>query len=144
MLLSPIENAVLQETRSKRYALVPLGSGCFEMILALLTEVVTLHMRVTIVQVGIPKFEGPIRIVPSFHIWGWGCWSLGSDPFDTSPHELLEKVIVWRRSESRSGCRYRTWSGGLRARSGTRSGTPKGRSSTSDRRHNDGGAESGE
>ncbi len=94
---------------------------CFcnlEMVLALLTEVIALHMRITIVQVWVLRFQRPVGIVPRSYIWGWGCWgrwSLGSDLFDTSPHEPLEKVIVWRRSGSRSGCRYKTRYWGLRA-----------------------------
>ena len=131
MSLLPIENVVLQETWRKRYAFMFLGSGCFEMILALLIEVVAIYMRVTIVQFGIPRFERPIKIVSSLS-WGRGSyWGLG--PFDKSSHKLLKEVIVWRGHRSRSksgcrcGCRYRTWSG---------TGAPNGRSSTSKRRHN--------
>ncbi len=81
-------------------------------------------MRVTIVLVGIPGLERPIGIVSSLCSWGyWGCWSLVSDPFDTSPHELLEKVI-WRGHKSGSRYKYRAWSG-----------EPNGSSSTTNGRH---------
>ena len=92
------------------------------MVLALLTEVVALHMRMAIVQVGIPGLERPIQgIFSSFAIRGHR--GLVPDPFDASPHELLEKVIIW----SGSGSRCRAWSRGLKTRSGMRSETPDGR-----------------
>ncbi len=75
-----------------------------------------------------------VGIVLSFYIWGWGYWSrwsLGSDPFDISPHKLLEKVIIWCRGGSgfRTWRRLRTW------RCKAKSRTPKDRSSTSGKRH---------
>ena len=86
------------------------------MVLALLTEVIALHMKMVIIQVGIPGFEGPIQdIFSNFAIRGHR--GLVSDPFNASLHELLEKVIVW------------SWSGGLRAQSGIKSKTPDGGSS---------------
>ncbi len=78
------------------------------MVLALLTEVIALHMQITIVQIGISGLERPLGIVYGLGRWGcwgrWGRWGLVSDPFDTSLHELLEKVI-WRGQKSGSRCR---------------------------------------
>ena len=92
------------------------------MVLALLTEVVALHMQMAIVQVGIPGFKRLIQdFFPSFGIKG-----PVSDPFDTSLHEFLEMVVVWTKSKSR----LRTWSEGLKTRSRVMGGTPDGKSST--------------
>ena len=70
------------------------------MIHTLLTEVVALHMQMAIVQVEIPRFERPNQdIFSSFSIRGYK--DLVSDHFNASSHELLEKVVIWRRSGSR-------------------------------------------
>ncbi len=76
-------------------------------------------MQITIVQVKVPRFQGPVGIVPSFYIWGWDCqgyWSLGL--FHKSPPKFLKKV-VWRDYRSGSRSRFRTWSGELNSRSFT-------------------------
>ncbi len=85
-------------------------------------------MQITIVQVRVPRFQKPVSIVSSLCNWGcWSRWSLVSDPFDISLHELLEKII-WQGYRSGSRCKYRAWSG-----------KPNGRSSTTNGRHCSGG-----
>lgn len=49
VLLPPIENAPFQKTRSKKYALMSLDRNYFQIILALLTKIITLYMQITIV-----------------------------------------------------------------------------------------------
>lgn len=71
VLLSQIYDAVFQESCSKKYAFITLGSGCFEIILALLIEVVAFYILVIIIQVRIPRFKRPIRIVSGLN-WGRG------------------------------------------------------------------------
>lgn len=78
------------------YTLVFLRSGNLEMILALLREVIAFHVQVTIIKIGVPGLERSIGIISSFNKYNWSRRALVSDPFNTSPHELLEKIIVWR------------------------------------------------
>lgn len=58
------------------------------MVLALLTEVVALHIQMAILYVGISEFEKPIIIV-SFRPG----WCLVSSLFDIDPYKLLEEDI---------------------------------------------------
>lgn len=56
------------------------------MILALLTEVITFYMQITMVKIGIPRLEKSIRLISS------ACWMvLGL--FDTSLYELSKQHI---------------------------------------------------
>lgn len=56
MLLPTMEDAVFQERSSKGYALMALGSGGLKVVLALLTEVITFHVRVAIIKIRVPGF----------------------------------------------------------------------------------------
>lgn len=61
VLLQMKEDPVLKKEGCKKYAFVAFDSSHFEMVLALLTEVVVFHMRVSIVQVWISCFERPVQ-----------------------------------------------------------------------------------
>ena len=60
-----------------------------EIVLALLTKVITLHMQITIVEFGVSGFERPVKFVSSFT-----SWCLVSDSLNISLYKLLEEVIV--------------------------------------------------
>lgn len=54
ILVPIIKDAVFQESCSKIYVFMSLGSNNFKIILALLRKVVAFYMQVTIVQIGVP------------------------------------------------------------------------------------------
>lgn len=54
------------------------GFGYLKMILALLTEVVALHMQVTIIHARIPSLQELTKI------FFWACWRLFSGFLNTS------------------------------------------------------------
>lgn len=58
-----------------------------KIIFKLLTEVVILHMRVTIIQIGISELEKPIEVV--LRTW----WSLILGLFNAGLNELSEEHI---------------------------------------------------
>ena len=118
---------ILQKPYSKRYAFVTLRSSNLKIVLILLAEVIALYMQMTIVEIGVPGFEKPIKFVSSFTSWG-----LVLDPLDTSFYELLEGVIVCWGPRSGSRCMYRAKSGDFRAWHGRLNG----RSSITYRRYN--------
>ena len=60
MLLLLKIDAIAEEWGCKKDAFRPRGTGRVEMVLALPTEIVALHVRVPIVEVGIPDLEWPI------------------------------------------------------------------------------------
>lgn len=73
---------------------MPLRSNKLKMVLALLIKEITFHMQVTIVKIGVWRLERSIKIISSFDKYKWGRQDLVLDPFDTSPHKLLKKVVV--------------------------------------------------
>ena len=80
---------IFQKPYSKKYALMALTSGKLKMVFALLTKVIALHIQMIIIEIGVPRFEKPIKFVPSFA----NC-SLVLYFLNTNSHKLLEKVIV--------------------------------------------------
>lgn len=61
LLLLPVEVNIISEKQGlKKDMLEAHGISCVKMVLALLTEVLTLYVRATLVQVGIPGLESPI------------------------------------------------------------------------------------
>ena len=60
MLLPSKIDLITEEWGRKRYAFRPRGTGHLEIILALPTEIIALHMQVPIVEVGVPGLKWPI------------------------------------------------------------------------------------
>lgn len=60
MLLPAKVDSIAKEQSCKRNALAIRGTGCMKIIFALLTKVLTFHVKATIIQVGILGFDSPI------------------------------------------------------------------------------------
>lgn len=60
VLLSAKVDPIVEVWDYKKYILKACDIGRVKIVIALLTEIVTLHMRATIIQVEVPALEGPI------------------------------------------------------------------------------------
>lgn len=72
MLLPAVEDVTLQKTCHKRYMFLILAISGFIMSFAMLTEVVALYTRVTIVHIGVTGLEGRFN---SFFDLATSAWS---------------------------------------------------------------------
>lgn len=124
VLLLTIENMVLQESCCKRYVFEFLCFCGFKVVLALLTKVVALYIQLTIVYIGIPRFERPIGIICK------ACWVVPS-LLNIGFNKRSKEHIGWRWLKSKR--RLRAW--GCMAYNGTRSEAPDCRSSMTDKKH---------
>ncbi len=69
VILSLIYDLIFQESYSKRYAFVILGSGKLEIFLALQTKVIAFYVQITIVKIRVLKFKRIIGIIFGFDNW---------------------------------------------------------------------------
>ena len=83
-----------------------LRSGGVQIVFAFLTKGVVFHVRIVIVQVGIPYFQGPVRGF-FLGIYWRGCWSRSGSGipavFQIGLHELPKQVLSWRFGRSSCG-----------------------------------------
>ncbi len=69
MLLPTVKDTILQKRCYKGNALIALGIHYFKMVLTLLVEVITLQVRISIVQIGVPGLEYPVGFIISRTGW---------------------------------------------------------------------------
>lgn len=146
VLLPLIYNMVFQEFCSKKYTFLAFKAGNLEMILVLLIKVVVFHMQIAIIKVSVSKFEKSIKIFSYFNSQGWDYQSL--NPINKcyyKPIENLNLRNICSGTQNKSGCTYickcKTQSKGLWSRDLGLQGykTSDDRSSTTNKRHCDGG-----
>lgn len=113
LVLSPTETDISSKKRGfKRGAVRTSGSGCFKMVLTLLTEIIAVHVRFSIVQVRNPGFERALSRSSLI---------LTLDGFHIDLHKLMKIFIgilvrsggrSGKRSGKRSGSASIAWAGG--------------------------------
>ena len=92
VLLPAIENTVFQKGHRKRYAFVALSPTGLEMVFALLTEIITFHVQIAIIEIWVPSLERPILSILSKFYWSCSRSQL-TVVFHVSLHELPKQVI---------------------------------------------------
>lgn len=103
VLLPAKENSFLQEESSKRYTLTVRGSCSFEIVFAILAEVVIFHMQISIIRVRVSGLKQPIG-----QVFPWPCWRLVPGFLDAGLYKLPEQHVSERscQSGSRFGAGY--------------------------------------
>ena len=93
MLLPAIVNAILQKGHCKRYAFVALYLIGLEIVFALLTEIITFHVQIPIIEILVSWLERPIQNILSRFYWSCSRSRL-TTVLHVSLHNYLKKSPV--------------------------------------------------